>query len=673
MKRKNTIGDQRERWHFVNYKKDDINKFADQYKLDPLIAKLLMARDLHTKPKKIINEIINPSINLIKDFSRVSSPEDIKKACDRIFSAIDNHERIMINGDPDADGITGTSILVAGLRELGADVLYEFPTRSKEGHGLQPKIIDRAKKMGCKLIITADCGSRDVYATEYAIKNKLDVIICDHHILGNKKQPRALAMVNPYRHDDPGPFKKLSGAGVALKLVLAVFDRFELEIPEQVLDFLVCLAMLGTISDRMSLQVPMNRMIIKHGVSVLNKIEVLGLKELRDISVRNKRTLRPRDIARTVVPRLNAPGRIGDRDKGIMDSKMVVDLLLMQPGRNSQKRVKKLLDQFKQLWETPQQDRQQHFDANALESAAEVDDINEKRKKITSKIEDEIDIMIQNQVDKELDRIIIVQGKNWNSGVIGIDTDRLKDRFLRPAMILTHQTGSEYVRGSVRSIPRIDMYSVINAVSERFEDIHGTTLFKMTVELENGTQEINAFGGHAQACGFTLLKSNLDEFLKLVRQEMTSIPPERFRYSYEILDTLEFDDLSPKLVKKLDKILPYGQEFEYPIFYLKGIRLGKGRAFGNKYQEARTPHVDFEIVKPSETGNAKRIKAVGFGLFEKFSTFKAENPNGDYDVIVTIDYDDKPRGRRGRGGKGNKGPQQKETVRLSVQDIRPSK
>ena len=119
---------------------------------------------------------------------------------------------------------------------------------------------------------------------------------------------------------------------------------------------------------------------------------------------------------------------------------------------------------------------------DALGEAAVVDEVNEKRKFITSKIEDEIDQLIDDQVDPQKDKIVIVRGKNWNPGVIGIDTDRLKDRFLRPAMILTDYDGSEFVRGSVRSIPTINMYRIIDAVGEAFESSNGHQLFQTEVK-----------------------------------------------------------------------------------------------------------------------------------------------------------------------------------------------
>ncbi|NDC82527.1 hypothetical protein EB093_02545 [bacterium] len=662
MKNQVTESLHRERWHIVEVDQQQIQEYAEKFKIDPLLARLLLVRNIGDGLDDEILNFITPPEALITDYADLTSKSDLTAATNRIVEALKNGERIMVNGDPDADGISGGTILVASIRELGGEAFYDFPTRAKEGHGLQPRIIDEAKKLGCKLIITSDCGSKDVEATDYANSMDLDVIICDHHVLG-RNLPKSLALVNPHKFEGPSFFKGLSGAGVAFKLVLAVFDQMGETPSPEFLDYLLALVALGTISDRMSFLNPMNRILVSRGVDALNRSQMEGLRALKEVSRSNYKELKSREIGRTIVPRLNAPGRIGDRDEGIPDSRIVLDLLLIGTGQKNAKMAMKILEKFTSVFDMEKKARTQST-GDAIGEAAVVDEVNEKRKFITSKIEDEIDELIENQVDPQTDRIIIVQGKNWNPGVIGIDTDRLKDRFLRPAMILTEYDGSDYIRGSVRSIPTINMYHIIDSVGDEFETKFGKPLFQTEVSTQFGKRIINAFGGHAQACGFTLHRSNVPFFLEAVRTEMAKLTMEQFEYSYEILDTIRFGQINFEIVKKLDLLVPYGQAFDYPIFYLKGCSLSRGRAFGNKYQEARTPHVEFTVSEGPQRKNQpnqRRLDSVGFGLWEKYSQLVNTNPYGTFDIIFFIEVVKKGRGRYA-----------KDILRLNVLDIRRS-
>jgi len=368
-----------------------------------------------------------------------------------------------------------------------------------------------------------------------------------------------------------------------------------------------------------------------------------------------------RELSRSIIPRLNAPGRIGDPEQGIPDSTMVVDLLLIGIGRKNAKKASRFAEMFTSVLEKNEENRKE-----ALAAASDVDDVNEKRKYLTNKIEEEMDTLISEQVSPLEDRIIVVQGENWNSGVIGIDTDRLKERFLRPAVILTKYDGNDYVRGSVRSIPKIDMYSIIDKVEADFYDKHKRYLFQMEVTTKLGTQLVNAFGGHAQACGFTLHTDDVKEFVKRVKDEGKKIPKENFNYHYEIIDKLPFSKLDERFLSKLDKLAPYGQRFEFPIFYLQGCLLSKGSAFGNKYQESRKVHVKFSVMEKRGNENRnttpRQFQAVGFSLWEKFCELRSNlNPDAKYDVIFTIEKN-----------RSNFRHKSKEEVRLNVLDIRPS-
>lgn len=652
-------------WDLKEVDQGQVDNLAKVLDIHPLVAKILLVRNVSDLDVRRLKHFINPSKTWVKDSEKITTPEDLQRAISRLTAAIQGHEKIVVNGDPDADGITGTAILVAGLRQLGGEVSYDFPTRSKEGHGLQARIVDEAANAGVKVIITSDCGSKDVEAVDYASSLGIDVIICDHHILG-KTLPNAFAIINPYRIEERTWSKMLSGAGVAFKFMVALYEALDVPLSPQLYEFFVVIAALGTLSDRMSLLSPMNRIIVKKGISILNNTPLLGLRALRDVSSGPFQELKARDVSRTIAPRLNAPGRIGDRELGIPDSRIVVDLLLVDFELDKQK-AEEAIAEFKKVLTLEQEMRSQ-----VGEKAHYVDEINEKRKRITSKIEDEIENCIKEQVNLKSDRIVVVKGKEWNSGVIGIDVDRLRERFLRPAMILTEHTGSDFLRASVRSIPSINIYQIIDAVGESFESEFGEKLYQAPVETASGLRMVHAFGGHSQACGFVIHRKNFDEFKQRLHEELTKIPAEQFRYIYEVIAELPLTEVDENLIRILDRLDPFGQAFEYPVFLTQSVYFNPSvRPFGNKYQKARTPHVDFVVQsEPLSRARGKwggrRFNAVGFGLWEKFRRLVDENPNTAYDIIYSVELVRKPgTERRSKGSSVARN-----RIRLNVMDIR---
>ncbi|MFT5171100.1 MAG: single-stranded-DNA-specific exonuclease, partial [Candidatus Marinamargulisbacteria bacterium] len=562
-----------ERWHMSAVKDPDIQALAKGIDIDYLLAKIILTRNIGFRDMDLIKKFIDPPESLVYDTTDLSPEDVLTTACKRVKKALQNNEKIIVNGDPDADGISGATVLVAGLTHLGGDVSYDFPIRAKEGHGIQARILDEGHRNGAKLLITADCGTKDVEAVKYASSLGIDVIITDHHILG-KVHPPALAMINPNLINTKNPMRVLSGAGVAFKFILVLFKHLKEDLPRDLEDFMLAVVALGTISDRMSVLEPMNRILIKRGVESLKTTKMKGLIALKKVCLEDDEDLKPRHLSRNIVPRLNAPGRIGDRDQGIPDSCIVVELLTMDMKKVSPGKIKDIVARFSQVLKIDEaQKKASKTEGNektnevaALQKASTVDDINEQRKYITTKIEDEIDHIIKEQINPERDKVVVIQGRNWNSGVIGIDTDRLKERFLRPAIILTHSDDIEYVKGSCRSIPSIDMYSIIDKVSEIFQSQNDRPLFCVEVDTEHGKRTVSSFGGHSQACGFSLHKDDVDTFLTLLRTTVEEIPAEKFHYSYDIIDKVPFEQLSVRLLNKLDKLLPYGQQFDFPIF-----------------------------------------------------------------------------------------------------------
>ena len=210
-----------QRWSFADITEQDTQKVSQGFGVDSLIAKTIID-NLNLTDINHLKSVLKPDQSLHQDLSDFVPDEQLDKAVKRIRQAQINTEIAFVNGDPDADGIGGTAILVAGLRQLGIETRYIFPIRPTEGHGLQIRIIEEAKAAGSTLIFTADCGTKDVAAVEYAKSLGIDVIITDHHILGHKL-PDALAIINPYLVEKKTMFQDLAGSSVSFKIYSSRF------------------------------------------------------------------------------------------------------------------------------------------------------------------------------------------------------------------------------------------------------------------------------------------------------------------------------------------------------------------------------------------------------------------------------------------------------------------
>jgi len=662
MSRDSLVTDLSETWCVSEFDEERLDSFAKQMKMNRLLAKLLMQHGFEGDNISAVKRFVNPKKSLNSQFKNISSTENVDSALRRLAQLVKKKDKVFVNGDSDADGICGSTILVAALRFFGAVVDYDFPVRSKEGHGLQVRIIDKARAEGASLVITSDCGTKDVEAVDYANSLGLDVIITDHHILG-ETLPNALAVINPNLVDGETGEQRLSGSGVAFKLVVGLSKYIKRTYPKELYEYMLALAAIGTISDRMSLLEPLNRALIISGISALNHTKVAGLRALKEISFGHGGMVKAREISRAISPRLNAPGRIGDRSEGIPDSSLVVDLLLVglkgvfqKPGGG----IKKYIQQFLKVIDVEKSLVKQ---GDLVEDKADiVNEVNEERKKLTESIALELEVLLSDSYDPEKDNVVIVRGRNWNSGVIGIDADRLRDRFKKPVIIMTSYDGQKYLKGSVRSIPSINMYQLIERVQKRFPE----NPFRVEVDTQSGKQLVSAFGGHSVACGFTMHEQYFDQFCAYIKEEVSMLDHDSFLFRYNILDELKLSQINPELMHRLEKLSPFGEKFDYPLFLLKNSRLGSRiRPFGNKYQENLTPHVEF-VVTDTPSGDksstkGRKIPATAFGLWRKFQEVVGDDRDGTYDLVFTLDNYRRNRGKSKSGSKNK--------IRIIVQDI----
>ena len=347
---------------------------------------------------------------------------DLERAAERILAGIAKGERIFIQGDYDVDGITSTFLLYSVLLELGARAEFRIPHRIKDGYGLTIEAIEEARRRGCTLVVTVDCGITATEAVEHAKTLGIDTVITDHHeppaVL-----PAAYAIVNPLRPGCTYPFKSLAGVGVTFKLVERLLkERGGIDKAHEYLDVVA----LGTIADVVPL-VGENRVLARLGLDRLNLGKRLGVRALMDVAGIADKRINSGQVAFVLAPRINAAGRMGNAEQGLRL------LLAREPA------------EAREVAESLEEDnlRRRSFDEKALIEAAE-------------------------RVERELAypdcSSIVLWSDQWHPGVIGIVASRLVERFQRPTVLVALDGGRG--RGSGRSLPGLDLTRLLDSCSD---------------------------------------------------------------------------------------------------------------------------------------------------------------------------------------------------------------
>ena len=385
------------------------------------IAELLAQRDIHTYEEA--KSFFRPSLAELHDPFQL---KDMKKATDRIFQAIENEENIMIYGDYDVDGTTSVALVIDYLQHFTDRLTPYIPDRYKEGYGLSFDGIEYAKQKDISLIISLDCGIKAVDKVEYANNKHIDMIICDHHLPG-EKVPEALAVIDPKQVGCSYPFKELCGCGIGFKLISAInkLKGNPLDITEY-LD-LVAIAIGSDI-------VPINgenRILAFHGLKKINEKPRAGIQAMIDQSKKKHFTIT--DVVFILGPRINAAGRMEHGSHA-------VHLL-------TEKKINRATEFSKKL-EVYNADRKQTDKAITAEAKWQIEE-NEEEHNATSVVYDE----------------------NWHKGVIGIVASRLIETFYRPTLVFTKS--GNHLAASARSVKGFDIYKAIEACSEHLVQFGG--------------------------------------------------------------------------------------------------------------------------------------------------------------------------------------------------------
>ncbi|MFY9399218.1 MAG: single-stranded-DNA-specific exonuclease RecJ [Desulfomonilia bacterium] len=414
-------------------------------KFSPVFRSLMQARGLRTSDDAL--NFLSPNLGQLKD---PWGMKNMRSACERILAALENKETIGIFTDYDVDGVCSAALFQRFLINIGARASEVFiPDRIIDGYGLNTRGIDELKAKGVTLLITADCGITAVREVEYARSLGMDVIVTDHHVMGDEL-PDAHSILNPKQSDCPFFGEDLCGAGVIFHLIVALRSllrsRGVQNLPN-LRDELDLVAM-ATIADAVSLS-GINRVMVKEGMSILNNSGRIGLAALARVSGIDRELL-SRDIGYILGPRINAAGRLSDARKAF-------DLLITED------------------------------EAIARKLACELDDLNRRRQVQEQQVLNEALCMLEEN-GSHLGNVIVVAGTDWHTGVIGIVASRIASLFSRPAIVISLLDGVGI--GSGRSVAGIDLHAAVSQVSEYLND----------------------FGGHKMAIGLSIDESRVLSF-----------------------------------------------------------------------------------------------------------------------------------------------------------------
>ena len=508
-------------WIFKKFDSSDIKKFSEEYSLNEIVARLLAIRK---KNIENIDLFLNPTIkNLLPNPLHL---KDMKMAVERTYQSIKNNELLGIFGDYDVDGATSTALLARFFLSINQKFHTYIPDRKKEGYGPSIKGFKNLINLGVKVIFTVDCGTSSFEPIKVAGDQNVDVIVLDHH-QSDIKLPGAYAIVNPNRYDDTSKLNYLCAAGVCFMYLVSLNKKLretewfkDKKINEPNLLNFLDLVSLGTVCDVVPL-VGLNRAIVKQGLKVLKKRSNLGLKTLYDLC---KTESQPTtyDLAFQLGPRINAGGRVGKSSHG-------AELLIS---------------------DDPQR---------AYQIALDLDKFNKERKSI--------ELLLSEKVYSKANKfhnypVLVLSGKNWHEGIIGIVAAKIKEKFNKPTILISEN--EDLSKGSARSVLGFDI---------------GTQIIK-AVQLGILTKG----GGHKMAGGFTINKKNIDIFRDFLVSNFK-------RSQANSLDTLNLyldSKIAPSAINEefyehINCLAPFGSGNREPKFVIENLQVIASNTVGENH------------------------------------------------------------------------------------------
>ena len=526
------------KWEIYQTNEEKVEKLQEKYKLNRLLSTLLTNRGITEEAE--ITKFLNPKRS---DFYDPFGMPDMEKAVERILKAIENKEQIIIYGDYDVDGITSVTVLKSFLEERGIQVNVYIPNRLNEGYGLNKTAVEEIVKQGNKLMITVDCGITAVDEVEYAKTFGIETIVTDHHEPA-EELPKAIAVVDAKRKDNKYECRNLAGVGVVFKLIQALSIKLGLD-PKEYLKYLdiVCV---GTISDIVPLT-DENRVIVKLGLKLVEQTKNLGLKEILQSCGYSK--INSTTISFGVAPRINACGRMGHQEEALN--------LLLSKEENEVKELTQKINEYNKT--------RQEIEKNIYNEAVE-------------------------QIEKEgLDtqNTIVVSGKGWHHGVIGIVSSKITELYFKPSILLCEEDGE--CKGSGRSIPGFDLHEALMECNDTIDKV----------------------GGHAMAVGINIKKEKVEEF----KEEFEKIAKEKeVDKIIPILNLdaeIKLDDVNKEMVDSLKELEPFGEANKMPIFAFRNLKIDSIRSLS-----------EGKHLRLSVKDNKNIINAIGFNMGALADTYR---------------------------------------------------
>jgi single-stranded-DNA-specific exonuclease len=492
------------------------------------------------------------SVTQITDLHDPFLFDDMQKATDRILQAVNAKDRIVIYGDYDVDGISGSAVLVHTLRLLGAQVSYRIPHRMEDGYGLHKKYVKELAGQNVSILITVDLGISCAAEVALAQENGIDVIITDHHTIpknpdGTSNVPPAFATIHPQLSDEY-PYKDLSGSGVAFKLASALLIATK---NEDFIPALTDLTSLGTVADCVPLTGE-NRAIVKLGLEQMTKTKWDGLRAiLRSAGVWGDQSFSSYTIGFQIGPRINASGRISNPYYALQT--------LLATGVEADQKSQKL------------------------------DLLNKERQIMTRAIQEEAEAAVDTSHS-----IIIAAGQGWSSGIVGLIAGRLQEKYGKPAFIMEDR--GDTLVGSARSLPGFHAVEALRQAAHLMEN----------------------FGGHEQAAGFHLKKSNQAAFTKTLQDYATNFMAKNpIRAKIQIDAKILPGEANSETCQKITNFEPFGIANPNPTFLLEDVKVISTKPVGQQKS-----HLKFTI-KHGTGQTADFIDGIAFNFAQHEQALKS--------------------------------------------------
>nr|WP_239559104.1 single-stranded-DNA-specific exonuclease RecJ [Sporohalobacter salinus] len=512
-------------WELLNHPKKEEKSLSEALDISPVLAKILLGRGFNSEQE--IEDLLEVDLTGLHSAFLL---QGIEQAVDRILTAIEKEEVIGIYGDYDVDGITSTGLLINYFQRLGIEPKYYIPNRLEEGYGLNKEAIGDLVEDGVDLLITVDCGISDYHEVEYANQLGLDIIITDHHEVPDQIPP-AEAVINAKQSCCDYPFSQLCGAGIAYKLILALASKDSNVNQEEIKEYYLDLVAMGTVADIVPL-VDENKIIVKFGLELLQNPNNLGLKALIEAVDLTETEINTGHIGYILAPRINAAGRIGNPDLAL-----------------------KLL-----ITDEP---------SEAEDIAAQLNEINQKRKNIEDDIRQEAELMVEG-INLEETKVLVLASENWHSGVVGIVASDIQEKYYRPTiMIAIEENGIG--KGSARSIKGFNIYQAI----------------------KNSKDLLPNFGGHEQAAGLSIAKEDIDQFRKEINHYADKMLSDKDLVPRLKLDTeVELSELNKRLVQEIDYLAPFGFGNPRPKLAVREVTVTDFRTVGSNGEHLKLTVTD---------------------------------------------------------------------------------